>query len=554
MKIVIIGGVAGGASAATRARRVNPKAEILIFEKGHNVSFANCGLPYHLGGEIPSREKLIVAKKELFENRFGIKIYTRYLVTKINPSNKTITVTNLESNASEDHCFDKLIISTGSKLREIPAFKNKFDNVFSLWSLENLDNVMDYLKKNPVHNAIVIGAGFVGLEVAEQLKHKGLNVTLIEKATQVLGPLDPEMAKIVEKELLSNKISLKLGKEIVETKLEKLKVKEVTLDSSEIIPTDLILWGIGVLPENSLAVDAGLEIGAQGGIKVNENQQTSNPDIYAVGDASEYFHQILDKKVLMPLAGPANRAGRIAGEHAARNKNQFSQKVIGTSIVRIFSKNAALCGLSEKICKLNNIKYSTSYISANNHAGYFPGAKEMIIKILFNEDDGKILGAQIVGEEGVDKRIDIISSIVHFNGTAKDLALLDLAYAPPFGSAKDPVHISAYTILNHLDKSPLLLHPSTNLAEFQVIDTRTEKELKELPLENALHIPVDTPINVILERIKNLDKSKPVVVACHSGKRAHILASSLANLGFSKVYNLTGGMMVRSLFNKVQIS
>lgn len=549
MKILIIGGVAGGASAATRARRTNPNAEICIFEKGPNVSFANCGLPYHIGGEIQKREKLLVAKKDLFEKRFGIQIYEKHLVTKILPNEKLIEVIDLHTHTTHAHRYDTLIISTGSKLRTLPLFSNTtYENVHSLWSLDDLDKIISYRDNNPIQNATIIGAGFVGLEVAEQLAHKGIKVTVVEKAPQVLGPLDPEMARLIEDELFTSGVEVRLGREIKSTIHDKNKIKAYTLDSNETIETDLIIWGIGVTPENTLAQNAGLAIGATGGIVTNEFQQTSIPDIYAVGDASEYHHGILDKKVLMPLAGPANRSGRIAGEHAATGKSQFTQHVVGTAIVRVFKKTAASTGLSEKSCIQQNIPYVTSYISAYNHAGYYPGAEELIIKLICHTGTRKILGAQVVGGQGADKRIDIISTLIHFGGTAKDLALLDLAYAPPFGSAKDPLHIAAYSILNHFDRSPLLMHPSHTLEDVQLIDVRTEKEIAEIPLPGARHIPIDTSPSELREKISDLKKERPIVVTCHSGKRAHILASMLSRMGFKEVYNLSGGMRMRSLF------
>ena len=547
MKILIIGGVAGGASAATRARRVNANCEITIIERGPAISFANCGLPYHLGGEIKERKKLLVATPELFKNRFNIDVLTNTEALEINTESKSLVVKDLVNNKTNTLNYDKLIISTGSKLRRLPIFEKTYKNVFSLWTLKDLDKSLEYIKENTPKNAIVIGAGFVGLEVAEQLKHLGLKVSLIEKAPQVLGPLDPEMASFISDELKSNEIDLYLGREIINLSGDQ-NINSVTLDNSEKIDTDLILWGIGVTPESDLARSANLELSNSGAIIVNENQQTSNPDIYAVGDVSEYLYAPLNRKMNIPLAGPANKAGRIAGEHAASNQNQVKLSVNGTSIVRVFKKAAGATGLTEKLCKSKNIPYSVSYISANHHAGYFPGAKELIIKVLFSPTDGKILGGQVVGEEGVDKRLDILSTLIHFGGKASDLANLDLAYAPPFGSAKDALHMSAFTILNHLASHPVLIHPSSDLKEYQVIDVRTASEREKLPLNDSLHIPIDNNQNDLKERLSILDKTKKIAVICHSGKRAHIVASLLVSLGFKDVVNVSGGMMMRSRF------
>ena len=545
MKILIIGGVAGGASAATRARRVNPKAEITIFEKGQAISFANCGLPYHLGGEIEKRDKLLVATPHLFKNRFGIEVKTNHEVISIDRNNKKIIVRDLIANQNSDYNYDKLIISTGSKLRELPVFSNKYTNVFNLWTLNDLDTSLSFIKTHSIKRATVIGAGFVGLEVAEQLKHLNLEVDLVERGTQVLGPLDADMASFISKELEANGVKQHLGREVIKIESDNNQAKKLILDDNSVIETQLIFVGVGVLPESKLASEAGLEIGSA--IKVNQFQQTSDSDIYAVGDASEYIYAPSNSPASIPLAGPANRAGRIAGEHAASGKAQFTQKVLGTSIVRVFKKAAAITGLTEKSCKRLNIDYTTSVISAAHHASYFPGAKELIIKLLFNETDGKILGAQIIGEEGVDKRIDVISTLITMNGTVKDMACLDLAYAPPFGSAKDPIHQIAFTALNHMDSRPKLLHYSSDLSNYQVIDVRTEDEIRRTPLSGATIIPIDHPAGDIRSRVSNLDPQKPTVVTCHSGKRAHVVASMLSGLGFNNIYNLTGGMMMRSI-------
>jgi NADPH-dependent 2,4-dienoyl-CoA reductase/sulfur reductase-like enzyme/rhodanese-related sulfurtransferase len=546
MKLLIIGGVAGGASAATRARRVNPHAEILILEKGPAVSFANCGLPYHLGGEIEKREKLIVATSELFKKRFGIEVRTLTEAISIDRNLKRVSAINKLTNLEEVYFYDKLIISTGSKLRRLPVFDKSYKNVFSLWSLSDLDQSLDYIKQTNPKKALVVGAGFVGLEIAEQLKYRGLEITVVEKAAQVLGPLDAEMASFIEDELKVNKAALYLGREIKEINSKNEILKSVVLDDGTKLEIDLVFWGIGVLPESKLAEEAALELGALNAIRVNEFQQTSDPDIYAVGDVSEYIYAPTNKKMPVPLAGPANRAGRIAGEHAVSGKTQLKQKVQGTAIVRVFSKTAGLTGLSERSCKAQSIPYLTSYISANNHAGYFPAAKELLIKLVFDPIDGKILGTQIIGEEGVDKRIDIISTLLHFEGSAKDLASLDLAYAPPFGSAKDAVHIAAFTVLNHLDSRPKLISPFANLDTYQVVDVRTSKERENLPLKNSIHIPIDEESGDIRKRLNVLDKTKDTVVVCHSGKRAHIVASMMCDLGFKLVFNSSGGMMIRS--------
>jgi NADPH-dependent 2,4-dienoyl-CoA reductase/sulfur reductase-like enzyme/rhodanese-related sulfurtransferase len=547
MKIAIIGGVAGGASAATRARRVNPDARITIYEKGPAISFANCGLPYHLGGEIAERSKLLVASPELFKKRFDIEVKTHHQVLSIDRANREIVVQNLQTGDESRDSYDKLILSTGSQLIALPEIPYKAENVFTLWSLDDMDQIKDYISRNNISTASVIGAGFVGLEVVEQLRHIGIAVQLVELAPQVLGPLDPEMASFIEDELRKHEVGLHLSAKVDSVTTSGTLVSALHLSSGETLATEMVLAGVGVKPLSTLAVEAGLETSQNGAVRVNAYGQTSDPDIYAVGDMAEYIFGPTNAPASIPLAGPANRAGRIAGEHAASGKSQFSQKVFGTSIVRVFSKAAGTTGLSEKLCKRNNIPCRVAYISAAHHASYFPGAKELVIKLLYAPETGKVLGAQVTGEEGVDKRLDIVSSVLHFGGSVHDLASLDLSYAPPFGSAKDPIHQAAFVALNDLSGSPELASPDTDLSGSQCIDVRTEKEIQALPLQSALHIPIDGAFPFYEHpQLKELDPEKDTVVTCHSGKRAHIVASYLKGKGFRKVRNLSGGMMIRS--------
>lgn len=546
-KILVIGGVAGGASAATRARRRDASAAITILERGSFISFANCGLPYHVGGEIVNREKLLVASPELFKNRFNIQVKLQHEVIKIDPLLKKVFGIDHSDGVKFELSYDKLILSTGSKLIKLPIFKEELENVFTLWSMKDLDSTMSYMSKNNPKHATVIGAGFVGLELVEQLKHKGLQVSLIEKSPQVLPPLDPEIASIIESELEKHGIDLNIDTEVSEVIENSNRVNSLKLANGKTILTDLVFVGIGVRPETSVINESGIKLGQGGAVVVDEEQRTNFPDIYAVGDMSESTYGPTNEHLAIPLAGPANKAGRIAGEHATTGQAQSKSVTYGTSIVRVFSKTAGLTGLSEKLCLRKNITYKTAYISANHHAGYFPGAKELILKLIYDPKNGRVLGAQGIGEEGVDKRLDIISTLLHFNGKVSDLAELDLSYAPPFGSAKDPVHQLAYVALNDLDKFPETLAPNSDLSDYQVIDVRTTKEREILPLEGSIHIPIDGPNDKpIKEILLDLDINKETVITCHSGKRAHVIASLCQSLGFKKVYNLTGGMMIRS--------
>ncbi|HMO18455.1 MAG TPA: FAD-dependent oxidoreductase [Oligoflexia bacterium] len=547
MKIIIVGGVAGGASAATRARRINPGANILIYEKGPAISFANCGLPYNLGGEIKDRSKLLVANADLFKRRFNIDVKTQHEVFHIDRLNREIHVrSNISAEEFKDS-YDRLILSTGSQLISLPEIPYSLDNVFTLWSLDDLDKIKEYISVSSPKTVSVIGAGFVGLEVVEQLRHKGLSVQLIELAPQVLGPLDPEMASYIEDELVKHEVDIHLSSKVESVKISNNKATSLCLSSGTILNTDMIIAGVGVRPLSFLASGAELLTSPNGAVKVNEHYQTSDPNIYAVGDMAEYIFGPTNSPSSIPLAGPANRAGRIAGEHAASGKSQFAQKVYGTSIVRVFSKTGGVSGLSEKLCKRSNIDYRVSYISASHHASYFPGAKELVIKLLYAPVTGKLLGVQVVGEEGVDKRIDVVSTVLSFGGTVYNLASLDLAYAPPFGSAKDPLHQAAFVALNDLSKTPELAKPDIDLSSVQCVDVRTDKERQELPLKEGIHIPIDESVPFYENPLfANLDPNLETVVTCHSGKRAHIVASYLVGKGFKDVKNLSGGMMIRS--------
>ncbi len=546
LKILVIGGVAGGASAATRARRVNADAEITIIEKGPVVSFANCGLPYHVGGEIPNRQSLIVAKRELFWNRFRIAIQTQTEVTSIDRNDKTVTVTNLETNESSILSYDRLIIATGAE-PNVPAYcKPMPGNAFHLWTLNDMDRVLEKVNNGKVAHAVVVGGGFVGLEVVEQLHRRGIHVTLVERNPQVLTRLDPIFARMIENHLASKSIALQLGNPIVSLKMEGNDANAAVLADGSEIPVDLLVVGAGVTPRIALAQQCGLSIGEKGGVQVNDFMQTSDPNIYAVGDIVEYENAVSKERGLNPLAGPANRSGRIAGAHAACGSSERMGPVLGTSIVRVFDLTAACTGLNEKQLQSRRTEFRTAIVQAASHASYFPGAQSMQLKLLYSPHDGKIFGAQAVGGEGVDKRIDVIATAIFFSATVYQLSQLDLAYAPPFGSAKDPIHMAAFTACNDLANLPKLKLPTADLSGLQVVDVRTATEREKLPLPNAIAIEIDE----FPSKMDQLNPALETVIVCHSGKRAHIAASWLRASGFSNVSNLTGGMSIRSLTGK----
>jgi NADPH-dependent 2,4-dienoyl-CoA reductase/sulfur reductase-like enzyme/rhodanese-related sulfurtransferase len=549
LRILIVGGVAGGASAAARARRVDPTAEITILERGPAVSFANCGLPYHVGGEIEQRGKLLVATPELFWNRFRISVKTHHEVRSIDRVARSVLVraTNAEGQSSEITLpYDRLILSTGAEPFR-PEFADPMpENAFHLWTLPDMDRVLDYLNRNPVKRVLVIGGGFVGMEVVEQFHRRGLHVDLVERNPQILTRLDPIFAQMVTEHTKSKGVRVMTGDSVVSLTRVGNTATHAQLSSGESLATDLILIGAGVRPRIQLAAGAGLDIGPAGGVTVNPWMQTSDPLVYAVGDIVEYTHGVTQKRGLNPLAGPANRSGRIAGEHAVRGTAQPMGPVLGTSIVRVFDLTAASTGLNERELGRAAISFRTAIIQAAHHATYFPGAVSMQLKVLYSETDGRLLGAQAVGGEGVDKRIDIIATAMAMSGTVYDLAKLDLAYAPPFGSAKDPIHMAAFAAINDLEHSPRLLPPDAKLVGLQIVDVRTDKERQQLPLGDAIPIGIDE----LPTRWSELDPQRPTVVVCHSGKRAHVGACRLRASGFTEVYNLTGGMSVRSMVPK----
>lgn len=542
MNIVIIGGVAGGASAAARARRCNASARITILEKGPDVSFANCGLPYHLGGEIPLRSKLLVASSELFWNRFRIEVRTGTEAMRIDRHKRLVEVRSAAGEPLQSIPYDRLVLATGAKPRR-PSFWRDAPNLFHLWTLEDLDRILAWIHARKVQRVAVVGAGFVGLEVVEQLSGLGMQVDLIENSPQVLAPIDPCFAKAIESHLLDHHVRLHLGSAIQALAPAGGQIERVILQDGQEIEAELVLVGAGVQPRIELASEAGLTIGPSGGVAVNRFGQTSDPLIYAVGDMAESLHAVTGRPMRAGLAGPANRAGRIAGQHAATGAATQQGEVLGTAIVRVFDLTVGCTGLNQRQLKAEGIPFRSVLIQAAHHASYYPGAKPLEVELLYAPESGKLLGAQALGEHGVDKRIDIAATTLHFGGTVYDLAQLDLAYAPPFGSAKDPIHMAAFAACNDLAGAPQLVQADSDLsADLQVVDVRTDKEREALPLEGAIGIPIDS----LHDRWPQLNPQRPTVVVCHSGKRAHVGACLLQGVGFSDVRNLNGGMSLRS--------
>lgn len=543
MKILIIGGVAGGMSAATRLRRLMEDAEIIVFDKGPYVSFANCGLPFHVSGEIAERSSLLVQTPERLKARFELDVRPETEVLSINPEKKEVTVV---SNGKEYiESYDKLILSPGAK-PFVPPMEglDEATNVFTLRNIPDLDKIMAQLEGKTSGQATVIGAGFIGLEMAESLAKKGLSVTLIEKAPHVLPPLDEEMAAFVEAELVKNGIKVITGQS---AQLFKHQGQTLVLEDGSELQSDVTILSVGVQPENDLAKAAGIELGLRGGILVDEQYQTNQADIYAVGDAIVVKNQITNQDALISLANPANRQGRQVADIIAGQvrKNKGS---IGTAIVRAFEMSAASTGLSERVARQQFDDVAVVHTTGNDHAGYYPGATSITLKLVFNPKTGVIYGAQAVGQKGVDKRIDILATAIKGGLTIFDLPELEFTYAPPFGSAKDPVNMIGYAASNLAEgtsDSVQWYELKDELAKGKVLlDVRTESEVASGRFPDAVVIPLDS----LRERLGELDKSQEYIVSCHSGLRSYIAERILKQNGF-KVANLDGAY---SLYNTVR--
>lgn len=538
-KILIVGGVAGGMSAATRLRRLNENAEIIVFEKGPYVSFANCGLPYYVGGEIAEREKLIVQSAKALKNRFNLEVRENSEVIAIDSEGKKVTV--VSNGESYVESYDKLILSPGAKPL-IPQIKglNQATNVFSLRNIPDVDKIMTYLKAKAPKSATIIGAGFIGLEMAENLAKRGLSVTIVEKAPHVLPTIDREMAAFVNEELIKNNLSVMTNRGAVEFKND-----EILLDNGESLQSDLTILSVGIQPETSLAKSAGIKLGLRNAILVDEHYETSVKDIYAVGDAIVVKNQ-LGQDALISLASPANRQGRQIADiiSGLPIKNRGS---LGTAIVRVFDLQVASTGLSEFQLRGLKINHKIVHVTANNHAGYYPDVTSIVLKLIFEPESGQIFGAQAIGKEGVDKRIDILSTAIKAKLTVFDLPELELTYAPPFGSAKDPVNMAGYAAINLLlgQSENIQWHElATELAKGKVLlDVRNPNELAKGKFKNSQNIPLDD----LRERLNELDKKNEYIVSCQSGLRSYNAERILKQEGY-KVKNLDGAF---GLYSKV---
>ena len=539
MKVLVVGGVAGGASAAARLRRLDEKAEIIILERGEYISFANCGLPYYIGKIIKKQDNLVVQSPESMKKRFNLDIRVLNEVKNIDTEKKQVDVYDIKNNKNYKESYDKLILSPGAAPIKPPIKGFDAPNVFTLRDIPDTLAIKNFVDEHNPKSAVVVGAGFIGMELVENLHRRGMAITIIELAEQVLAPLDKEMASLIHQHLKEKKVEFYLNDEVREVEHRK-EFSLVKLSSGRKIKTDMVLIGIGVRPEVTLAKEAGLEIGERGGIKVDRTLKTSHPDIYAVGDAIEVVDYINGNPTLIPLAGPANKQGRIAANNICGITEEY-EGTQGTSILKVFDMTVATTGNNEKLLKRFNIPYEKSFTHSASHAGYYPEALPLSIKLIFSPDNGKILGAQIVGYDGVDKRIDVIATAIRTGMTVYDLEKLELAYAPPYSSAKDPVNMAGYVASNILKGDSAIIHwhdiEKLDWEKTVLIDVRTPKEYSLGTIEGAKNIPVDELRN----RLSEIPKDREIIIFCQIGLRGYIACRILRQKGYKKVKNLSGG-------------
>lgn len=539
MKVVIIGGVAGGATAAARIRRLDEKAEIMVFEKSGFISYANCGLPYYIGGTIENEVDLTLQTPQSFYSRFRVDMRVYHEVISINPDSKTVTVKNLGTGEVFEESYDKLLISTGARPVKPPFDGIDSDRIFTLRTVEDTLKIKKYVTENKSKSAVIVGGGFIGIEVAENLHELGMNVTLVEAAQQLMSPFDSDMAAFIHAEIRKNGINLMLNT-MVEGFADTESGINVKLKDKDTLNADMVVMAIGVAPDTALAKNAGLALGIKDSIVVNDRMETSHLDIYAVGDAVQIKNFVTDSDTLISLAGPANKQGRIAADNICGGDSRYTGGQ-GSSVIKIFDLTAASTGINERTATQSGLAFDKVILSPMSHAGYYPGGKIMTMKVIFEKETYRILGAQIIGYDGVDKRIDVLAAAIRAGMKAYDLAELDLAYAPPYSSAKDPVNMAGYIIENikngvvkqwyYEDVDNLI-----NDGGVTLLDARTQTEYSRGHIEGFINIPVDS----LRERIGELDKSKPVYVMCQSGLRSYIASRILVGNGFD-AYNFAGG-------------
>ena len=539
MKVVIVGGVAGGATAAARIRRLDEQAEIVVFERSGYISYANCGLPYYIGGVIEDAEELTLQMPESFFARFRVQMKVLHEVTAIHPDRKTVSVTNLQTGERFEESYDKLLLSPGAKPTQ-PRFPGAdSDRLFTLRTVEDTLRIRAYIDEHHPRSAVLAGGGFIGLELAENLRELGMDVTIVQKPMHLMTPFDPDMAALIHGEMRQHGVKLALG-HTVEGFAQRDGGMDVLLQDAAPLHADMVILAIGVTPDTGLAKDAGLELGVRGSIAVSDRMETSVSDIYAVGDAVQVRHFVTGQDALIALAGPANKQGRIAADNICGGDSRYTGSQ-GSSVLKVFDMTAALTGLNETQAAAAGLDADAVILSPMSHAGYYPGGRVMTMKVVFEKETYRLLGAQIIGFEGVDKRIDVLATAIRVGMKATELKDLELAYAPPYSSAKDPVNMAGFMVDNiargllrqwHLaDADSLPRDGSVTL-----LDTRTPGEYSAGHIEGFINIPVDD----LRERLHELDRTKPVYVICQSGLRSYIACRILAGHGFD-CYNFSGG-------------
>lgn len=539
MKVVIVGGVAGGATAAARIRRLDEQAEIVVFERSGYISYANCGLPYYIGDVITDADDLTLQTPESFWKRFRIAMKVHHEVTAIHPKRKAVTVRNLETGAVFDESYDKLLLSPGAQPTQPKLPGIGIDKLFTLRTVEDTFRIKEYINRYHPRSVVLAGGGFIGLELAENLRQIGMDVTIVQRPKQLMNPFDPDMAAFLHAEMRKHGIHLAMGY-TVEGFEEKDGGVDVLLKDAAPIHADMVILAIGVTPESKLAKDAGLALGIKGSILVNDRMETSVPDIYAVGDAVQVKHYVTGEASLISLAGPANKQGRIAADNICGGDSRYAGSQ-GSSIIKVFNLTAAVTGINETNSRRAGLPVDSVILSPMSHAGYYPGGKVMTMKVVFERETYRLLGAQIVGYEGVDKRIDVLATAIHANMKATELAELDLAYAPPYSSAKDPVNLAGFMVENiengilkqfHIEEIDQLPKDGS----VTLLDTRTPGEYARGHVDGFQNIPVD----VLREHLDEIEKGKPVYVICQSGLRSYISTRILTGNGYD-VYNFSGG-------------
>ncbi len=540
MKVLIIGGVAGGASAAARLRRLDEKAEIILFEKGEFISYANCGLPYYIGDVIKDREKLLVQTPEAMRERFNLDVRVWSEVTRINRTAKTVTVHDHARGIDYEESYDKLILSPGAEPKRPPLEGLDLPGIFTLRTVPDTYRIRDFVDQKAPRQAVVIGGGFIGVEMAENLKDRGLDVTLVEFTDQVVASLDVDMAAFLHQHLRLKGVKLLFRTGAAGFMADPAGRLQVRLTNSQVLPADLVIFSIGISPDSRLAREAGLELGINGSIKVDRHLVTSDPDILAVGDAIQIENFVTGQPGLIPLAGPANKQGRIAADNIVGRAVPF-EGVQGSAVLKVFDLTAASTGLNEKQLKRDKIPYAKTYIHPLDHAGYYPGATQLSMKLLFDPESGKILGAQAVGTHGVEKRIDVLATAQRFGATVQDLEKLELTYAPPYSSAKDPVNMLGFTASDILRGDTAVFHyhdvEGLDLTKDILIDVRTPEEYALGSITDAINIPLDD----LRARLAEIPRDRRIYVFCQVGLRGYLASRILKQNGYDQVYNLSGG-------------